>query len=71
MGWLVLIAAIPLVERVPLPGVLLLVAGGLAYTLGVVFFALDSRMRYAHTVWHCFVVAGSGCHFVAVMIYAG
>lgn len=71
MGWLVLIAAIPLVERVPLPGVALLVAGGLAYTVGVIFFILDSRVRYAHTVWHCFVVAGTSCHFFAVMDYAG
>lgn len=70
MGWLVLIAAVPLVERVPLPGVELLVAGGLAYTAGVVFFILDSRLRYAHAVWHSFVVAGSGCHFFAVLSYA-
>jgi hemolysin III len=70
MGWLVLIAAVPLVERVPLPGVALLVAGGLAYTAGVVFFALDSRLRYAHAVWHGFVVAGTACHFFAVLGYA-
>jgi hemolysin III len=70
MGWLVVIAAVPLVERVPQPGVALLVAGGLAYTAGVVFFALDSRFRYAHTVWHSFVIAGTGFHFFAVMGYA-
>ena len=70
MGWLVLIAVVPLVERVPLPGLALLVAGGLAYTAGVVFFVLDSRLRYAHAVWHGFVVAGTGCHFAAVMSYA-
>ncbi len=70
MGWLVLIAAVPLVERVPLPGVALLVAGGLAYTVGVVFFLLDSRWRYAHAVWHSFVIAGTGCHFFAVLSYA-
>jgi hemolysin III len=70
MGWLVLIAAVPLVERVPLPGVMWLVAGGLAYTTGVVFFVLDSRVRYAHAVWHGFVVAGTGCHFFAVLGYA-
>jgi len=70
MGWLVLIAAVPLVERVPAPGVTLLVAGGLAYTTGVVFFLLDSRLRYAHAVWHGFVVAGTGCHFFAVLGYA-
>jgi len=70
MGWLVLIAAVPLVERVPPAGVALLVAGGLAYTAGVVFFVLDSRLRFAHTVWHGFVVAGSGLHFFAVLGYA-
>jgi hemolysin III len=70
MGWLVVIAAVPLVERVPLPGLAWLMAGGLAYTAGVVFFALDSRMRYAHATWHGFVVAGTGCHFFAVLGYA-
>ena len=43
----------------------------LAYTAGVVFFMLDSRLRYAHAVWHGFVVAGTGCHFFAVLGYAG
>lgn len=70
MGWLVLIAAVPLVEHVPKPGVALLVAGGLAYTAGVVFFVLDSRYRYAHAVWHSFVAAGTGFHFFAVLSYA-
>jgi len=70
MGWLVLIAAVPLIQRVPLPGVALLVAGGLAYTTGVLFFMLDSRLRYAHAVWHGFVVAGTGCHYFAVLSYA-
>jgi hemolysin III len=66
----VLIAAVPLVERMSSHGITLLVAGGLAYTTGVVFFVLDSRIRYAHAVWHGFVAAGSGCHFFAVLAYA-
>lgn len=70
MGWLVVIAAVPLLERVPLPGVMWLVAGGLAYTVGVVFFVLDSRLRYSHAVWHGFVALGTGCHFFAVLGYA-
>lgn len=70
MGWLVLIAAVPLVERVPATGLALLVAGGLAYTVGVVFFVLDSRLPYAHTVWHGFVAAGTAFHFFAVLSYA-
>jgi hemolysin III len=61
---------VPLIERVPTQGLIWLVAGGLAYSAGVVFFALDSRMRYAHAIWHCFVVAGTGCHFFAVWSYA-
>ena len=71
MGWLVVIAAVPVSERIPLPGIALLVAGGLAYTAGVVFFVLDSRWRYAHAIWHAFVVAGTAFHFFAVLYYAG
>lgn len=71
MGWLVVIAAVPMFERIPLPGIALLAAGGLAYTLGVVFFVLDSRWRFAHAVWHAFVIAGTGFHFFAVLHYAG
>ncbi len=70
MGWLVLIAAVPVSQRVPLPGIALLVAGGIAYTAGVAFFMLDSRWRYAHAVWHAFVMAGTGFHFFAVLLYA-
>ncbi len=71
MGWLVVIAAVPLSERIPLPGIALLVAGGAAYTAGVTFFVLDSRWRYAHAVWHVFVVAGTAFHFFAALFYAG
>lgn len=70
MGWLVVIAAQPLFDRVPASGLLWLVAGGLAYTLGVVFFALDSRLRYGHFIWHLFVLAGTACHYFAVLGYA-
>ncbi|MFZ2295084.1 MAG: hemolysin III family protein, partial [Polaromonas sp.] len=52
MGWLVLIAAVPLLKQVPLQSLIWLVAGGLAYTVGVLFFVLDSRIRYSHAVWH-------------------
>lgn len=70
MGWLVLIAIRPLYLHVPAWGLFWLVLGGLAYTLGVVFFLLDKKVRYAHTVWHVFVLAGTACHFVAVLRYA-
>jgi hemolysin III len=70
MGWLVVIAVEPLFDAVPAPGLLWLLAGGLAYTLGVVAFAVDARIRYAHCLWHLFVVVGSACHFVAVFWYS-
>jgi hemolysin III len=69
MGWLVLVAIGPLVERMAPAGLAWLVAGGVCYTLGVVFYALDGR-RFLHFIWHLFVLAGTACHFVAVMGYA-
>lgn len=70
MGWLVIIAFQPMIKLVPVPGLLWLVAGGLCYTLGVVFFVFDSSVRYAHFIWHIFVFSGSLCHFIAVLRYA-
>jgi hemolysin III len=70
MGWMVVIAIDPLVAKVPLPGLLWLIAGGLSYTIGVVFFAIDSRLQYAHLIWHLFVLAGTTCHYFAVLWYA-
>ncbi|MGH7360083.1 MAG: PAQR family membrane homeostasis protein TrhA [Candidatus Methylomirabilales bacterium] len=69
MGWLILIAVRPLWLRVPLAGLLWLLAGGLAYTAGVAFFAAKG-VRYSHFVWHVFVLAGTACHFFAVLWYA-
>jgi hemolysin III len=69
MGWMILVAAKPLWELVPLPGVLWLVAGGLAYTVGVAFYAAK-RMPYGHFIWHLFVIAGTACHYVAVWKYS-
>jgi len=70
MGWLILIAIRPLYLHVPAWGLFWLVAGGLAYTIGVIFFVLDEKVRYAHAIWHVFVLAGTCCHFVAVLWYA-
>lgn len=70
MGWLIVIAAQPLSASMPASGLLWLIAGGLAYTLGVIFFALDSRLRYGHFIWHLFVMAGTACHYFAVLWYA-
>jgi hemolysin III len=69
MGWLVLVAAKPLWHAMPGWGLFWLVAGGVAYTAGVGFYAAD-RMRYAHFVWHLFVLAGTACHVIAVLRYA-
>lgn len=69
-GWLAVVAIEPLTARIAAPGLALIAGGGLAYTVGVVFFALDHRVRYAHFVWHLFVVAGTACHFLAVRGYA-
>jgi hemolysin III len=69
MGWLVLIAAPWVWQRVPLAGLIWILAGGLAYTGGVGFFAAH-RVRYAHFAWHLFVIAGTVCHFFAVLWYS-
>jgi hemolysin III len=69
MGWLALAAIKPILLNVPLPGIVLILAGGIAYTGGLVFFAAKG-MRYGHFIWHLFVVAGTTCHFFAVLWYA-
>ena len=69
MGWLVLIAAKTVWTVVPTWGLFWLLAGGVAYTAGAVFFMAE-RIRYFHFVWHLFVVAGTACHFIAVLWYA-
>jgi len=68
MGWLVVVAMGPLWKNLAPAGVWLLAAGGLAYTLGTVFYVLK-KIPYMHAVWHLFVLAGSVCHFLAVMLF--
>lgn len=70
MGWLVVIAAVPLLERVAPAGIDWLVAGGLAYTVGVFFYLTDARYKFGHFVWHLFVLAGTTCHYFAVLWYS-
>lgn len=67
MGWLVVVATGPLREALPGSTLAWLVGGGVAYTLGTVFY-LSRRIPYAHAVWHLFVLAGSVCHFAAVLV---
>ena len=69
MGWIIIIAIKPLIASMPSGGLAWLVGGGLAYTLGIVFYIADSRWHYAHTIWHLFVFTGSLCHFFAVLFY--
>lgn len=70
MGWLMLVAIVPLQRVVPPRGLVWLFAGGVLYTGGVVFYVLDRRFRFAHAVWHLFVLGGSAAHFWAVLRYA-
>ena len=65
MGWVVLVAIVPLVQRMPATALAWLVAGGLAYTLGAAVYLFDHRLRYVHFAWHLFVMGGSACHLVA------
>lgn len=69
MGWIVLVAVNPLLQALGTAGFVWLAAGGVFYTVGIIFFALDSRLRHAHGIWHLFVIAGSLLHFVAVSFY--
>lgn len=69
MGWVIIVAVKPLWTQVPFWGLVWIALGGVAYTTGVAFFAARG-VRYAHLVWHIFVVAGTTCHFVAVLKYA-
>jgi hemolysin III len=71
MGWVALVAAVPLVERMSGTGLFWLVAGGVSYTAGAVVYLFDSKLRYAHFVWHLFVLGGSTCHFFAALWHAG
>ncbi len=69
-GWLVLVVIRPLALAIPLSAIFWLLAGGIAYTTGVLFF-VNKHLRYGHFVWHLFVLAGTSCHFAAVFICAG
>lgn len=68
MGWLAMLVIQQIIASIPTGGVILLFAGGLAYTIGVLFFVWK-RMPYHHAVWHLFVLAGSACHYFAVLLF--
>ncbi len=69
MGWIVLVAVKPLLAALGTAGFVWLVAGGVFYTVGIIFFAYDQRFRHWHGIWHLFVMAGSLTHFVAILRY--
>jgi hemolysin III len=71
MGWISVVMLKPLVAQIGPAGFWWLLAGGLCYTGGIVFYATDHRVRYGHAVWHLFVLAGSTCHFFAVLWHSG
>ncbi len=69
MGWAALAALGPLWRELGPDGFAWVAAGGIFYTVGIIFYALDTRLAHAHGIWHLFVVAGSACHFVAILFY--
>jgi len=69
MGWIALVAAMPLVDSLSLAGFAWLAAGGLAYTAGIVFYAYDKKFTHWHGIWHLFVIAGSALHYCAILFY--
>ena len=69
MGWLALVAVLPLWEALTPSGFAWLVAGGLFYTVGIIFYVADQRIRHGHGVWHLFVLGGSSCHFFTVFFF--
>lgn len=69
MGWLIVIAIKPLIQTLTMSGFMLLLSGGLFYTIGSVFYAWR-RLPYNHAIWHIFVIAGSACMYFCVLIYS-
>ncbi len=69
MGWVALVALVQLVHVLGPAGFAWLVAGGLFYTIGIVFYVIDKRLTHAHGIWHLFVLAGSAAHYVAILLY--
>ncbi|TLD43714.1 MAG: hypothetical protein FAZ92_04033 [Accumulibacter sp.] len=69
MGWAVLAALLPLLRALGTAGFVWLAVGGVAYTVGIIFYALDSRLPHAHGIWHLFVLAGSAAQYVAILLY--
>lgn len=69
MGWLIMIALSPLLQNLALTGFIGLLTGGVFYTVGVIFYVLDEKVRHFHGIWHLFVLAGSIIHYFTVLLY--
>ncbi len=69
MGWVALVALLPLLNALGTIGFAWVAAGGVLYTVGIIFYALDTRLAHAHGIWHLFVMAGSAAHYVAILCY--
>lgn len=69
MGWMIVFAAKPLMASLPHTGLMLLVAGGLTYTAGIIFYILDDRLKHAHGIWHLFVLGGSILQYLCILLY--
>ena len=69
MGWVIVIATGPLLDHLEATGLVLLAAGGLLYTGGIVFYAFDDRFRHWHGIWHLFVIGGSLLHYLTIALY--
>lgn len=68
MGWMIIVAIEPLISFAPMPLLYWMLAGGIFYSLGTIFFSLR-KLRFSHAIWHLFVLAGSACHFVGIYAY--
>ena len=69
MGWVAVIALVQILHVMGVAGFAWLIAGGLFYTIGIVFYVMDTRVTHAHGIWHLFVLAGSAAHYVAILRY--
>ena len=69
MGWVIVVAVRPLLDHLAIAGFVWLALGGALYTVGIVFYAFDSRFRHWHGIWHLFVIGGSLAHYLAIALY--
>jgi hemolysin III len=69
MGWIAIVAIVPLAETLSWKGFAWIAAGGIAYTVGTIFYLYDQRFKHWHGIWHLFVLAGSAFHYCAILLY--